>query len=397
MREAVIVSGARTPIGSFGGAFKDVPAPDLGAAAIRAALERAGLVSEKVDEVFMGNVLQAADSGYAARLATLRAGVPQEVPAISVNRACSSGLEAINIAAQLIRTGEVEIAVAGGLENMSQAPYLIDYRARLDGLRMGDHVIKDSLVGGLSCPVNLYHMGVGAENIREKYEISREDQDAIALMSHQRAVAAQKDDRFSEQIVEVEVPQGRSGTLTVSTDEGPREDTSLERLAKLRPAFKEGGTVTAGNASSINDGAAAVVIMSAEKAAELGLEPRLKWRARGVVGVDPAFYGIGPVPAVRKALRKAEMSLDDVDLVELNEAFAVQAIHNIRELGLDIERTNVNGSGISLGHPIGATGAIMTVRLMEEMARRDDQVGLVTMCVAGGMGVATIFERGDGS
>ncbi len=394
MHDAVIVSGARTPIGSFGGAFKDVSAPDLGAAAIRAAMERADLAPDKVDEVFMGNVLQAADSGYAARLAALRAGVPEEVPAISVNRACSSGLEAINLAAQLIITGEVEIAVAGGLENMSQAPYLIDYKARLDGLRMGDYVIKDSLVGGLSCPVNLYHMGVGAENIREKYEISREDQDSLALTSHRRAVAARKEGRFAEQIAEVRAPKGRNGTVKVSADEEPREDTSLERLAGLPPAFKDGGTVTAGNSSSINDGAAAVVMMSAEKASELGLEPRLKWRSRGVAGVDPAFYGTGPVPAVRKALDKAEMKLDDVGLVELNEAFAVQAIHNIRELGLDLERTNVNGSGIGLGHPIGATGAIMTVRLMDEMARRGDQVGLVTMCVAGGMGVATIFEAG---
>ena len=396
MKEAVIVSGARTPIGSFGGAFKDFSAADLGAAAIKSALERAGLEADQVDEVFMGNVLQAEEAGYAARLSALRAGVPAEVPAIAVNRACSSGLEAINIAASFIKSGEVDVAVAGGTENMSQPPFLLGYRSRFDGLRLGNTEIRDSLVEGLSCPVNDYHMGVGAENIAERYEISREDQDELAVLSHQRAVAAMENSRFSDQIVDVSVPQRRGDPVVVTTDEGPRPDATLERLSKLRPVFKEGGTVTAGNASSINDGAAAVVIMSADKAAELGIAPRLRWRARGVAGVDPAFYGIGPVPAVRNALEKGSMSLEDIDLIELNEAFAAQALHNIRGLELDLEKTNVNGSGISLGHPIGATGAIMTVRLMEELERRDDEVGLVTMCVGGGMGVATIFERVGG-
>lgn len=396
MKEAVIVSGARTPIGSFGGAFKDFSAADLGATAIKSALERAGLEADQVDEVFMGNVLQAEEAGYAARLSALRAGVPAEVPAIAVNRACSSGLEAINIAASFIKSGEVDVAVAGGTENMSQPPFLLGYRSRFDGLRLGNTEIRDSLVEGLSCPVNDYHMGVGAENIAERYEISREDQDELAVLSHQRAVAAMENSRFSDQIVNVSVPQRRGDPVVVTTDEGPRPDATLERLSKLRPVFKEGGTVTAGNASSINDGAAAVVIMSADKAAELGVAPRLRWRARGVAGVDPAFYGIGPVPAVRNALDKGSMALEDIDLIELNEAFAAQALHNIRGLELDLEKTNVNGSGISLGHPIGATGAIMTVRLMEELERRDDEVGLVTMCVGGGMGVATIFERVGG-
>ena len=396
MKEAVIVSGARTPIGSFGGAFKDFSAADLGATAIKSALERAGLEADQVDEVFMGNVLQAEEAGYAARLSALRAGVPAEVPAIAVNRACSSGLEAINIAASFIKSGEVDVAVAGGTENMSQPPFLLGYRSRFDGLRLGNTEIRDSLVEGLSCPVNDYHMGVGAENIAERYEISREDQDELAVLSHQRAVAAMENSRFSDQIVNVSVPQRRGDPVVVMTDEGPRPDATLERLSKLRPVFKEGGTVTAGNASSINDGAAAVVIMSADKAAELGVAPRLRWRARGVAGVDPAFYGIGPVPAVRNALDKGSMALEDIDLIELNEAFAAQALHNIRGLELDLEKTNVNGSGISLGHPIGATGAIMTVRLMEELERRDDEVGLVTMCVGGGMGVATIFERVGG-
>lgn len=393
MHEAVIVSGARTPIGKFGGAFKDISAPDLGAVAIRAALEHAHLEPDMVDEVVFGNALQATEAGYAARLSALRAGIPEKVPTIAINRQCSSGLEAINMAAQLVRTGEVEIAVAGGTESMSQVPYLLNYKARFDGLRLGDATLIDGLVQGLGCPVNHYHMGVTAENVAERYGISRQDQDELALLSHRRAVAAIKSGRFAAQIVPVNVPQRKGDPVRVTTDEGPREDTSLERLAQLPPVFKKGGTVTAGNASSINDGAAAVVIMSAEKAAELGLKPRLRWHTRGVAGVDPALMGTGPVPAVRKALDKARMTIRDIDLIELNEAFAAQALYCIRELGLDLEKTNVNGSGISLGHPIGATGAIMTVKLMDELERRDGTLGLVTMCVGGGQGVATIFER----
>ena len=272
-------------------------------------------------------------------------------------------------------------------------PFLLDYKARFDGLRLGDARLTDSLTEGLGCPVNRYHMGVTAENVAERFGISREDQEELALVSHHRAVAAIKNSRFAEQIVEVSVPQRRGDSLVVTTDEGPREDTSLERLAQLDSAFKKDGTVTAGNASSISDGAAAVVIMSAEKASELGLAPRLRWHTRAVAGVEPAIMGIGPVPAVRKALDKAGMTIGDIDLVELNEAFASQALYCIRELGLDMDKTNVNGSGISLGHPVGATGAIMTVKLMEELALRDQELGLVTMCVGGGQGVATIFER----
>jgi acetyl-CoA C-acetyltransferase len=393
MQDAVIVSGARTPVGRFGGAFKDVAAPELGAMVIKAALERAGLRPDQVDEVVMGNALQATEAGYAARLSSLRAGIPEEVPTIAINRQCSSGLEAINMAAQLVRTGEVDIAIAGGTENMSQAPYLLDYRARFDGLRMGDTTLRDGLVEGLGCPVNRYHMGVTAENVAQRFGVSRQEQDELAYTSHQRAVKAIESGRFKEQISQVSIPQRRGDPVVVVTDEGPRADTSLERLAQLRPVFQEGGTVTAGNASSINDGAAAVVIMSAEKAAELGLKPKLRWHTRGVAGVDPAIMGTGPVPAVRKALKKAGMTVEDIDLIELNEAFAAQALYCIRELGLDMEKTNVNGSGISLGHPIGATGAILTVKLMEELALRDQELGLVTMCVGGGQGVATIFER----
>ena len=393
MENAVIVSGARTPMGRFGGSFKDVAAPDLGATAIKAALERANISPDMVEEVVMGNALQAAEAGYAARLSSLNAGIPEETPTIAVNRQCSSGLEAINMAAMLVRSGEVDIAVAGGTENMSQAPFMLEYHVRFDGLRMGDGNLRDGLIEGLGCPVNRYHMGVTAENVAERFGVSREDQDELALISHQRAVAAIEDGRFDGQITPVSVPQRRGDPVMVSADEGPRADTSLERLSTLRPVFKRDGTVTAGNASSINDGAAAVVLMSERKAAELGVAPKLRWHTRGVAGVEPAVMGIGPVPAVQKALGKAGMEVEDIDLVELNEAFAAQALHCMRELDFDLEKTNVNGSGISLGHPVGATGAVMTVKLLEEIELRDQNLGLVTMCVGGGQGVATIFER----
>ena len=393
MNDAVIVSGARTPVGRFGGAFKDVSAPDLGAIAIKAAIERAGISPDMVDEVVLGNAIQAAEAGYAARLASLKSGIPHETPTIAVNRQCSSGLEAINMAAQLVRTGEAEIVVAGGTENMSQVPFLIEYRARFDGLRMGNSQLVDGLTEGLGCPVNRYHMGVTAENVAERFSVSRSDQDELALISHHRASSAITQGRFSDQITEVSVPQRRGDAVIVTEDEGPRADTTIEGLANLRPVFKKDGTVTAGNASSINDGSAAIVMMTATKAADLGLKPRMKWHTRGIAGVEPAVMGTGPVPAVEKAMKKSGMSVDDIDVIELNEAFASQALYCIRELDLDIDRTNINGSGISLGHPVGATGAIMTVKLMEEMERSDSSTGLVTMCVGGGQGVATIFER----
>ena len=393
MKDAVIVSGARTPVGRFGGAFKDVSSPDLGSQAIKAALERAGITPDMVDEVVIGNAVQAAEAGYAARLASLKSGIPHDVPTIAINRQCSSGLEAINMAAQLIRTGEAEIAVAGGTENMSQVPYMIEYQARFDGLRMGNSTLVDGLTEGLGCPVNRYHMGVTAENVAERFGVSRKDQDELAFISHQRASTAASEGRFTNQITEIEVQQRRSDPVTVSEDEGPRADTTIESLSVLRPVFKKDGTVTAGNASSINDGAAAVVMMSAERAAALGLKPRMKWHTRGVAGVDPAIMGIGPVPAVQKALGKAGMEVSDIDVIELNEAFASQALYCMRELNLDIDKTNLNGSGISLGHPVGATGAIMTVKIMEEMERSNANLGLVTMCVGGGQGVATVFER----
>ena len=393
MSKPVIVDGARTAIGRFGGGFRDVSAADLGAVAIKEALKRSKVEPADVDEVAIGNVLQVTDDGYTARLAALNAGIPQEVGAFTINRWCSSGLEAINIAAQLITTGESEVVVAGGAENMSQTPFMLPPEARWDGLRMGNATLKDGLTAGLDCPVNHYHMGITAENVATRFEVTRQEQDELALLSQQRAGKAIEDGRFSDQIVPVSVPQRRGDPKIVDTDEHVRPDTTLEALGNLKPAFKEGGTVTAGNASGINDAAAAVVMMSEEKAREMGLKPRLRWIARAVAGVDPALMGTGPVPAVRKVLQKAGMTLDDIDVIELNEAFAAQACYCIRELGMDIEKTNVNGSGISLGHPVGATGTILTIKAMNELERAGGEYALVTMCVGGGQGVASIFQR----
>ena len=392
MTDVVIVSGARTAVGRFGGAFKEVQASDLGATAIKAAVERSGIDPSDVDEVILGNVLQAAETGYAARRAMIKAGLPDTVPAMTVNRACSSGLEAINFAVMAIMTGQAEVIVAGGTESMSTAPYLAR-GIRFDGPRMGDFEMTDSVTMGLACPIYDYHMGVTAENVAERYEVSRDAQDELAVSSHARAITAQENGYFDEQIVPFEVPRRRGDPVSVATDEHPRPGTTIEGLSGLRPVFKKDGTVTAGNSAGINDAAAAVVVMSAERAAAEGITPRLKWIGRGVSGVDPSVMGIGPVPSTQKLLEKTGMTIKDLDQIELNEAFAAQAVYVIRELGLDPEKTNVNGSGISLGHPIGATGAIMTVKLMEEMTRRDQQLGLVTMCVGGGQGVSTIFER----
>ena len=393
MNEVVIIDGARTPVGAFGGAFKDVGASDLGAVAIKESLNRVGIEPEMVDEVVIGNAMQSAEAGYSARLATLKSGIPEETPTIAVNRQCSSGLEAINFGAQLIQTGEANIVVAGGTENMSQVPFMVDYKARFDGLRMGDSTLRDGLTEGLGCPVNRYHMGITAENVAERFGVSRQDQDELAVISHHRAGEAIQKGRFVSQIAEVTVPQKRGDPITVSVDEGPRPETTIESLKKLRPIFKKDGTVTAGNASSINDGAAAIIMMSKDMASSLGLVPKMKWCRRGVAGVEPAIMGTGPVPAVQKVLNKNGMTVSDIDAVELNEAFASQALYCIRALDFDIEKTNINGSGISLGHPVGATGAILTVKLMEELIRTDSTTGLVTMCVGGGQGVATIFER----
>ena len=397
MKDAVIVSGARTPVGRFGGAFKDVSAPDLGSQAIKAALERAGITPDMVDEVVIGNAVQAAEAGYAARLASLKSGIPHDVPTIAINRQCSSGLEAINMAAQLIRTGEAEIAVAGGTENMSQVPYMIKYQARFDGLRMGNSTLVDGLTEGLGCPVNRYHMGVTAENVAERFGVSRKDQDELAFISHQRASTAASEGRFTNQITEIEVQQRRSDPVTVSEDEGPRADTTIESLSVLRPVFKKDGTVTAGNASSINDGAAALLLCNQEKSDELGLKPLLRWLGSASAGTDPRYFGYGPVPATEKLLKRFNLEIEDIGLIELNEAFAAQTIGCMRRLQISHDNTNVNGGAIALGHPTGCSGARILVTLMHEMKRRAAHMqrpfyGLATLCVGVGMGESTLVE-----
>ena len=388
MKEAVIVSGARTPIGKFGGSLKDVSASKLGATAIRGALKFSGINSEDVDEVVLGNSIQGAEAGYAARLASLLAGLPKEVPSVAINKQCASGLEAINIAAQLIISNQADIVIAGGTESMSQSPFVKTYESRFGS----ESTNSDALINSISCPVNQYHMGVTAENLASKYKISRKAQDIYSLESQRRAVTAITDSKFKKQIVEVKI-SSESEAAFVNQDECPRPDSTLDKLSKLPPVFQENGTVTAGNSSVISDGAAAVVIMSLDKCKSLGIKPKLRWVSRGVAGVDPSLMGTGPVPALGKAILSAGLTLDDLDLIELNEALASQSIYCIQELGLDMQKTNVNGSGISLGHPIGATGAVLVVKLMEEMNLNNHLLGGVSLCVGGGQGIASIFEN----
>ena len=390
--EVVIVSAVRTAIGSFLGSLKNVSAVQLGATVIKEALNKAGIDHNQVDEVIMGNVLQAGLGQNPARQASLAAGLPQEVSAITINKLCGSGLKAIHLATQAILAGDAEIVVAGGMENMSQAPYLL--KDSRNGYKMGDQKIVDSLLNdGLCCAENNYHMGITAENLADKYEISREEQDEFSAASQQKAQAAIESNRFADEIVPVEVP-GRKGQVTVfSQDEFPKFGTIAADLAKLRPAFKKDGSVTAGNASGINDGAAAVVVMSRKKAEELGIEPLVTVKANGIAGVDPSIMGIGPVPAVKKALEKASLSLEDIDLIEANEAFAAQSLAVDRELHFNKEKLNVNGGAIALGHPIGASGTRILVSLIHEMKKTDARYGLATLCVGGGQGVATIVEK----
>jgi acetyl-CoA C-acetyltransferase len=394
MDEPVIVSAVRTPVGTFGGALKDVPATELGARAISAALERANLTPDQVDEVLMGNVLQAGLGQNPARQASIGAGIPKEVPATTINMVCGSGLKAIALASQIIKAGDAEIVVAGGMENMSAAPYLVP--SGRFGARMGDAKLIDSMThDGLTDAFNDYHMGITAENVADQFGVSREDQDAFALQSQRKAVTAVETGVFKDEIVPIDVPV-KGGTRTVDNDEAPRPDTSAEKLAKLRPAFlRDGGTVTAGNASGINDGAAAVVVMSATRAQDLGLEPYGSLETHASVGVDPAIMGIGPVPAMRVALARGELELRDVDLFELNEAFASQSLAVMREMGIEPERINPNGGAIALGHPIGASGARILVSLLHEMRRRDSHRGLAALCVGGGQGQAAIIRNGN--
>ncbi|MCH8994990.1 MAG: thiolase family protein [Chloroflexi bacterium] len=390
MEDVVLVSGCRTAIGRMGGGFQDFSASDLGAVVIKEAVHRAGVDPEQVDQVILGCVGQVMEDGYIARHAAVKAGIPIEVPAYTVNRICGSGLEAINTAARWIETGDAAVVVAGGAENMTMMPYYL--RSGRYGYRLGHGQLEDGIQHLLGDPFSKEPMGITAENLAEKFGVSREEQDEVALRSQQRTQAAVEAGKFKDEIVPVEI-KTRKGTEVIDTDEHPRADTTKESLAKLRPAFKEGGVVTVGNASGINDGAAAVVVMSRAKADELGVKPRLRLVARAEAGVEPAIMGSGPIPAVRKVMDKAGMTVDQMDVVELNEAFASVAAACSEALGLDPEKTNPNGGAIALGHPIGASGAILTVKLMYELERRQGRFGLVTLCIGGGQGIATIFER----
>ena len=392
MREVVIVGAARTPIGSFGGALAPLSAIDLGTIAAKEAIKRAGIKPEDIDEVIIGNVLSAGLGQNPARQVAIGAGLPDTTPAITINKVCGSGLRAVSMAAQFIMLGDADVVLAGGTESMSNAPYLVP-SARW-GQRMGDAQLIDYMVhDGLTDIFNHYHMGITAENIAEQWNISREEQDKFALESQLRAEKAQKEGKFKDEIVPVEVPQRKGDPIIVADDEYPKHGTTLEKLAKLKPAFKKDGTVTAGNASGINDGAAMLIVMSKEKADQLGLKPLVKIRSYASAGVDPKIMGYGPVPAVRKALERAGLKAEDIDLIEANEAFASQALSVVKDLGLSPEKVNVNGGAIALGHPIGASGARILVTLIYEMQKRDAKIGLATLCIGGGQGVAVVVER----
>lgn len=392
LQEVVIVSAVRTAIGSFQGTLKDVPATKLGAIVIKEALNRAGIEHNQVDEVIMGNVLQAGLGQNPARQASIEAGLPETVPSMTINKVCGSGLKSVHLASQAIAVGDADIVVAGGFENMSQAPYLIK-NAR-SGFKMGHQNIIDVMIhDGLWCAFNDYHMGVTAENLAAQYNITREEQDEFAARSQLRAVQAQEAGKFNDEIVPVEIPQRKGEPIIFDTDEYIRPNTTVEKLSSLRPAFKKDGTVTAGNASGINDGAAAVVLMSKKKAEELGVTPLATIVANASAGVDPAIMGIGPADAVRKALKKADILLEQIDLIEANEAFAAQSIAVDRELQFNHDKLNVNGGAIALGHPIGASGTRILVTLLHEMQKRDVKLGLATLCIGGGQGVATIVQR----
>ncbi len=392
MEDIVIVSAARTAVGKFGGALSKTPATELGAIVIREAIARAGLSSDQIGEVIMGQVLAAGVGQNPARQAAMKAGVAKETPALTINAVCGSGLKAVMLAAQAVAWGDSEIVVAGGQENMSLAPHVLN--GSREGQRMGDWKMTDSMiVDGLWDVYNQYHMGVTAENVAKQYEITRDMQDALALGSQQKAAAAQDAGKFVDEIVGVSLPQKKGDPILFNVDEYLNRKTSAEALAGLRPAFDKAGSVTAGNASGLNDGAAAVVVMSAKKAAALGLKPLARIAAFGTTGLDPATMGMGPVSASRKALQRAGWTAAEVDLFELNEAFAAQACAVNKELGIDPAKVNVNGGAIAIGHPIGASGCRILVTLLHEMQRRDAKKGLAALCIGGGMGVSLALER----
>jgi len=392
MQEVVIVSAVRTPVGSFGGSLKDISAARLGEVAVKEALNRIDLKPEMVDELIFGCVLQGGLGQNVARQVGIYAGLPIEVPAMTINKVCGSGSRAVSLAAQIIKAGDADIVVAGGTENMSQSPYVVP-SARW-GQRMGDGKFVDIMIkDGLSDIFNDYHMGVTAENVAKEWNVSREAMDELALQSQQRAEAAIKAGKFKEEIVPVTIPQKKKDPIVFDTDEYPKFGSSMEKIAKLKPAFIKDGTVTAANASGINDGAAAFVVMSADKAKELGIKPLCTIKSFASAGVDPKIMGVGPIYATRKALEKANLEVADLDLIEANEAFAAQAVAVNRELGLDPEKTNVNGGAIALGHPIGASGGRILCSLIYEMKRRNSKYGLATLCIGGGMGTAMIVER----
>lgn len=392
MKEVVIVSAVRTAIGSFGGSLKDVPAVDLGALVIKEAVNKAGIKPEMVDEVVMGNVLQAGLGQNPARQAMVKAGLPVEVPAMTINKVCGSGLRAVSLACQMILAGDDDIVVAGGMENMSRAPFVLN-TARW-GQRMGNGQMVDEMINdGLWDAFNQYHMGITAENIAEKWGITREMQDEFSAASQNKAEAAIKSGRFKDEIVPVVIPQRKGDPKVFDTDEFPRFGTTPQTLAKLKPAFKKDGTVTAGNASGINDCAAALVVMSGETAKKLGLKPLAKIVSYGSKGLDPSIMGYGPFYATKKALEKANLTVEDMDLIEANEAFAAQSLAVAKDLKFDMSKVNVNGGAIALGHPIGASGARILVSLLHEMEKRDAKKGLATLCIGGGMGTAVVVER----
>ncbi len=391
MTDVVISSAARTAIGSFGRSLRDVPPTKLGATAAHAAIERAGIEPGQIEQVVFGNVIHTApEDMYLGRVVGINAGIPKETPALTLNRLCGSGLQAIVSATQMIQSGDAAVALAGGAESMSRGAYWVQ-NARW-GARMGDASMTDAVVGALTDPFNKIHMGVTAENLAESHGITRSDQDEFALESHRRAVAAIKAGVFEDEVVPVEV-KSRKETIEFKVDEHARADVSLESLAKLKPAFNKDGTVTAGNASGVNDAAAAVVVMSADRARQLGAPVRARILSYAVCGVEPKTMGIGPVPAIRKALERAGRTLDEVGVIELNEAFAAQALAVLKDLNLDTERVNPNGGAIALGHPVAASGALLVAKILSEMERKDHELGLVSLCIGGGQGIAMLLAR----